>query len=175
MNNKLHNWLLSQSLSNRSFLNRTNSWFAKVILPKRYSTIMMFPFVFSKNTELSLSTLRHENVHRQQYIECSFIGILLATFLHVLNSALHVVAMSTSMLLYLALPVAMFYILYGSEYVIRMIVNAVLRQHLSNYAIYRSVSLEQDAYTNQYWPGNVYKREPYEWFKYLFNNASIIN
>lgn len=175
MNNKLHNWLLSQSLSNGSFLNRTNSWFAKVILPKRYSTIMMFPFVFSKLPELSLSTLRHENVHRQQYIECAFIGILLATFLHVLNCGLHIVCTSASMLLYAVLPVTMFYILYGSEYVIRMIVNAVLRQHLSNYAIYRSVSLEQDAYTNQYWPGNVYKREPYEWFKYLFNNASIIN
>lgn len=175
MNNKLRTWVLSQCLSSGSILNRTNSSFAKLILPKRYSTIMLFLFVFSKLDTLSLSTLRHENVHRQQYIECAFIGILLATFLHIMNYSLHITALSISMLLYALLPTTMFYILYGSEYVIRMIVNAVLRQHLSNYAIYRSVSLEQDAYTNQYWPGNMYKREPYEWFKYLFNNASIIN
>lgn len=63
----------------------------------------------------------------------------------------------------LELLFVLFYILYGLEWIIRLV---VYRDRMSAYI---NISFEQEAYRNQYDPRYLDNRRHFAWLKYMFN------
>lgn len=124
-----------------------NNLLAKLLLFSGYSTIMLFGFVLTKLNELKPSTLRHENIHRRQYLECTVIALPIALLLGWL----------VSWWFLLLIPV-FYYLTYVGEWLIRLFMpgNA-----------YRNISFEKEAYQNQNYPGYLDGRRRMEWVRYI--------
>lgn len=123
-----------------------NNRLAKLLLFSGYTTIMLFGFILTKLNTLPPSTLRHENIHRRQYLECTVVSLPLAMFLYWLVSWW-----------FLLLVPVFYYILYISEWLVRLFRpgNA-----------YRYISFEREAYWNQNDPGYLGERKWFAWMKY---------
>lgn len=105
-----------------------------------FSYMNLFGTLFTRKTSLSIkrSTLNHESIHTEQYKDLLYIFFL---------------------------------ILYGIEWIIKIPFSWFYKQP-ANYRItkiaYRSISLEQEAYYNQYDFKYLEKRKRYNWIKYIF-------
>lgn len=123
-----------------------NNRLAKLLLFSGYNTIMLFGFILTKLNELKPSTLRHENIHRRQYMECMILALPVALFLGWLVSWW-----------FLLLVPVFYYLLYVGEWLIRLFMpgNA-----------YRNISFEREAYQNQNNPGYLGERRLFVWMKY---------
>lgn len=124
-----------------------NNSLAKLLLFSGYSTIMLFGFILTKLNELKPSTIRHENIHRRQYLECTVIALPIAGLLCWL----------VSWWFLLLIPV-FYYLLYIGEWLIRLFMpgNA-----------YRNISFEREAYANQNYLNYLDERKWFAWCTYL--------
>ena len=123
-----------------------NNWIAKLILFSGYSTIMLFGFILTKLNELKPSTVRHENIHQRQYVECMTLSLPVALLL-----GWHV-----SWWFLLLVPV-FYYILYVGEWLVRLLMPG---------DAYRNISFEKEAYQNQNNPGYLSERRRFAWFRH---------
>ena len=123
-----------------------NNRLAKLLLFSGYNTIMLFGFILTKLNELKPSTVRLENIHRRQYMECMILALPVALFLGWLVSWW-----------FLLLVPVFYYLLYVGEWLIRLFMpgNA-----------YRNISFEREAYQNQNNPGYLGERRLFVWMKY---------
>ena len=100
----------------------------------------LFGTLFTRKTSLSMkrSTLNHESIHTEQYKDLLYVFFL---------------------------------ILYGIEWLIKIPFSWFYKQP-ANYRVtkvaYRSISLEQEAYYNQYDFNYLENRKRYNWIKYIF-------
>lgn len=100
----------------------------------------LFGTLFTRKTSLSMkrSTLNHESIHTEQYKDLLYVFFL---------------------------------ILYRIEWLIKIPFSWFYKQP-ANYKItkiaYRSISLEQEAYYNQYDFNYLENRKRYNWIKYIF-------
>lgn len=112
----------------------------KLIPFKGFRAMFLFGFLFAKS--LGRYTVKHESIHRDQWLEM----MLLFSPIIFINWWLA-----------LALP-CMFYVWYGIEWFIR-------RVFLKDKHAYKNLFFEKDAYTWQAMPN---KRKPYHWVKLIF-------
>lgn len=105
-----------------------------------FSYMNLFGTLFTRKTSLSMkrSTLNHESIHTEQYKDLLYVFFL---------------------------------ILYGIEWLIKIPFSWFYKQP-ANYRVtkvaYRSISLEQEAYYNQYDFNYLENRKRYNWIKYIF-------
>lgn len=102
-----------------------------------FSTIMLFGAVFTEKESLNGKVLKHEETHCRQYVDCFAMGLSLAVLLMFLLFAVGV--SSWNMLWLLTLPVLLFYVIYGIEYVINL-----FRGYSSKEA-YKNIGFEKQA------------------------------
>lgn len=114
-----------------------NSKFADLILAKGYIAITLFGMVFTTKSELSERTLVHEGVHCSQQQDCIGLGLALALATFFICAGLN--AVGSWMWSLLALPVALFYIIYGAEWLFWLFVKG------NTHDAYRSISFERQA------------------------------
>lgn len=140
-----------------------NSLLAKVILPKGFSTITLFGLIFTKYTKDQMSdrTIAHEKVHVDQYVEIRnvtlFLSMIITTihFNHGGNLMWYPVSITLSY--------CMFYILYVSEWIIKLIVWRLFNKK-KGYAMrsaYYSISFEKEAYHYQNYPEQILHGDNY--------------
>lgn len=122
-----------------------NSRLAKLILFSGYSTIMLFGFILTKLNTLPTTTLRHENIHRRQYVECMVLSLPVALPLCWLVSWW-----------FLLLIPMFYYILYIGEWMARLFMSG---------NAYRNISFEREAYQNQNNPGYLSERRRWAWIR----------
>lgn len=118
-----------------------NSRIAKIItfLPN-FSTIMLFGAVFTESQyPLSENTKEHEFCHCRQYCDMFNLGIYLAIFIFLIFAAFEI--FSLWLLLLVCIPLFLYYICYGAEYVYYLITERKGSDHA-----YESVSFERHAY-----------------------------
>ncbi|WP_055448067.1 hypothetical protein [Lacinutrix mariniflava] len=103
---------------------------SKYIVPKGYTGITIFPFVFLKDKSLksNMVLINHEKIHLRQQLEL------------------------------LILP---FYIIYGIEFLVRLI------QYRNWYTAYINISFERESYRNQANFSYLKNRKVWSFLKYL--------
>ena len=103
---------------------------SKYIVPKGYTGITIFPFVFLKSKQLKGNQIliNHEKIHLKQQLELIIIP---------------------------------FYIVYGIEFLIRLI------QYKNWHKAYLNISFEREAYTNQSNLNYLKQRSFWRFLKYL--------
>lgn len=124
-----------------------NNPIAKLILFSGYNTIMLFGFILTKLNELKPSTVRHENIHRRQYLECMILALPVALMLGWL----------VSWWFLLVIPV-FYYLLYVGEWLVRLFMPG---------DAYRNISFEKEAYQNQNNPGYLSERKWMAWIRLI--------
>lgn len=102
-----------------------------------FKTIMLFGAVFTEEEALSMRVEFHEQSHVEQYKTMFSLGAALAVIIMFVNFAFD--SYGWWMLSLLALPVFLYYIWYGIEYFIRILITRD-----SNEA-YRQIAFEQEA------------------------------
>jgi hypothetical protein len=124
---------------------------------EEYLAMTIFPFIFARD-ELSEIDINHEHIHGHQQIEMT-----LASFFAILIT---IVAFDWSAWwVLLSLPV--FYVWYGIEYIVRFIMYSKQKE------AYRNISFEQEAYLHEGDLTYLKRREPFSWFKYMFQKTYI--
>ena len=139
-----------------------NSKLANLLLADGYAAIMLFGLIFVKGTNLSQSQLEHEKVHQGQFMDCFSVGLIFAIITMFVLLTFDIV--SWWMLLLSLIPIGLFYVLYGIEWLTRFI------QLQDSSQAYLQVSFEREAYDLQ----DEYKkpcaerrsRHSFSWFKY---------
>lgn len=116
-----------------------NSWVAKGLLYfSRCHTIMLFGFVFSKQTkeEMTQATVNHECVHARQWAEVT-----------ALSGSLLMIAVLAAGISpwWVLLSAAVYYLWYVVEWVLRSMVYSVLDDECSPTDPYRNISFEREA------------------------------
>lgn len=124
-----------------------NNPIAKLILFSGYSTIMLFGFILTKLDYLKPSTVRHENIHQRQYVECMILALPVALMLGWL----------VSWWFLLVIPV-FYYLLYVGEWLVRLFMPG---------DAYRNISFEREAYQNQNNPGYLSERKWMAWIRLI--------
>lgn len=118
-----------------------------------YKTIMLFGYVFTEKNSLVKYEKVHELIHCLQFRDCMYIGMLLTVILMVLFFPfIHYYG-----LLFILIPIFLFYAIYGIEYLIR-------RCKLNHRDAYRSISFEKQAIEL----GHLYENSEETWFPYTF-------
>lgn len=122
-----------------------NNPIAKMILFSGYSTIMLFGFILTKLSELKPSTVRHENIHQRQYMECMVLALPVSLLL----------GWFVSWCFLLLIPV-LYYILYVGEWLVRILIPG---------DAYWNISFEKEAYQNQNNIGYLNERKWMAWIR----------
>ena len=144
-----------------------NNSIAKLILWKGFSTIMLFGFVLTKKSkkEMSAASIRHEQIHQYQYVECMIVGLLLALFPTICCSAW-----------WISIVPFFYYIIYLSEWLFNIILECIKNDYNSfqdtNTAAYYAISMEQEAYENQSKESYLQNRRWFAWLSAL--GATVI-
>ena len=93
-----------------------NSKLAKVLtFMEGFSTMMFFGIVLTERSKLSKKTLKHEETHVHQYQDCVGLGLAIAIASIFILFAFEVE--SWWMLLLILIPLLIYYVIYGIEYV----------------------------------------------------------
>ncbi|WP_299889406.1 hypothetical protein [uncultured Lacinutrix sp.] len=105
---------------------------SKYIVPKGYTGITIFPFVFLRNKALKADVVlvNHEKIHLRQQLE---------------------------------LFIFPFYMFYGIEFLIRLVI------YKNWYMAYRNISFEREAYRNQCNLNYIKSRPYWGFYSYMFN------
>lgn len=140
-----------------------NSRFAKSLLKKDFSAVMICGFVFFKEASVERSEIEHERIHQQQYLSFVWVGLFLVSI--VVLFLLAVGIKNWWMLLFALFPFLLFYLYYIVEYLFR------LAKYNDKFKAYRMISLEQEAYDlqNEYKKTFLQKRrwKPFSFLKYI--------
>ena len=116
-----------------------NSKIAKLVtFLADFATIMLFGAVFTEHSELSSRTKYHEAVHVEQYQTLFTAGLALAVGIMFTCFAFDIY--DWWMLALVAIPVFLYYVWYGIEYLIRLIM------YRDADKAYRMIAFEQEAY-----------------------------
>lgn len=116
-----------------------NSKIAKIVtFLADFATVMLFGAVFTELPELSIRSKYHEAVHVEQYQTCFSAGLALAVSIMFTCFAFN--AFGWWMLSLILIPILLYYIMYGIEFVIRLI------QYQDRDKAYRMIAFEQEAY-----------------------------
>lgn len=92
-----------------------NSRLAKLLtFMEGFSTMMLFGAVVTEKDALSVKSLKHEETHSKQYTDCFGLGLGIGIILMFILFAFEI--QSWWMLLLIAIPVFLYYVLYGVEY-----------------------------------------------------------
>ena len=132
-----------------------DSWIAKHLLFKNYSTITLAAWVctrYKNKDEMPQRVRNHESVHARQWCECMLAsGVIIWALMLILNISPW----------WLALSFLMFYIFYVLEWLIKLCFYGA--------KAYSHISFEREAY--QYAGYEVYLsiRKRYRWFDLLTN------
>ena len=139
-------------------MNIFNSILAKMFLPKGYSAITLGFISLYKNPSQKVSkrTINHENIHKAQYVEMFFLSLPISLLLIVCNFSI----------LFILLPLFSFYIWYLIEYFISRVIRLILKKR-DQIESYKSISFEEEAYTNDKNLDYLIKRNPFSWLSYL--------
>ena len=135
-----------------------NSIFAKIFLPKSYSTITLGCFIFIKYqkdfVETNPKLINHENIHVNQWIEHTILSFWIITLLLFLD--IFITDKLNAKILYLyIIPIFTFYIMYIFEFIVNYFYyifnsnNKVYKQKSIWYNAYKKISFEQEAYINE--------------------------
>lgn len=117
-----------------------------------YTTINIFGILFTKYKEMVERVKNHESIHTEQIKELACVGIILSLLLILLfNMPFWIIIFGVSL----------FYIWYGIEYVF------VRFLHKKQNNAYHDISLEEEAYNNQYNFNYLKTRKHFNWFKYI--------
>ena len=93
-----------------------NSKLAKLLtFMEGYSTMMFFGVIITEKNVLSDKTLKHEETHVKQYVDCLGLGLFSGIVLMVIFLALGIHDCWAITLL-LAIPILLYYVTYGTEY-----------------------------------------------------------
>lgn len=112
----------------------------KILPPSGFKALTIGPFIFiKKDSTLSGEDINHEAIHWEQYKETLIIG---------------------------------FFLIYGLEFIIKFCIPSLTKNFSKpgrSYfkRVYRSLSLEQEAYTNEENSDYINHRKHYAWIKYL--------
>lgn len=119
-----------------------NSKIAKVVtFLANFATIMLFGAVFTEHSDLSERTKCHEATHVEQYQTLFMTGLALAVSIMFTCFAFNVVGWW--MLSLITLPVFLYYLWYGIEFLVLLI------KYRNRDKAYRMIAFEQEAYTLQ--------------------------
>lgn len=102
-----------------------------------FKTIMLFGVIFTEHESLDEYVKTHEQTHVRQYNDCATVGACLALFWMFILFSMGV--QSWWMLLLLLIPVLLFYIWYGIEFLVRWIITRDREQ------AYEDISFERHA------------------------------
>ena len=116
-----------------------NSKIAKLVtFLAGYATIMLFGAVFTELPELPSRTKYHEDAHVEQYQTLFGSGLALAVSIMFVCFAFNVYGWW--MLSLIAIPIFLYYVWYGIEYAVRLIM------YRNSDKAYRMIVFEQEAY-----------------------------
>lgn len=142
-----------------------NSKIAKAItFLKGFATIMLFGFILTEHSKLPKSTLAHEAVHQEQYRTCFMLGLAI--------SALMLFWVQSWWLLFISIPVLLYYAWYLMEYCIRFFICLFQTKdiHKANDKAYKEIAFEQEAYNLQFEYLKPFQEQracySFSWFKY---------
>lgn len=107
-----------------------------------FATIMLFGAVFTEHKELTKTSLAHESVHVSQYQTLFMLGLSIAFggFFACLGFDVY----GWWMLSLILIPILLYYVYYGIEFLIRLII------YRDRDKAYRMIAFEQEAYDLQY-------------------------
>lgn len=147
-----------------------NSKIAKIVtFLANFATVMLFGAVFTEHYELSARSKYHEAVHVEQYQTCFSAGLALAVSIMFTCFAFN--AVGWWMLSLILIPILLYYIMHGIEFVIRLI------QYRDRDKAYRMISFEREAYDleNEYLkPCNERRTaSSFSWIRY-YKKAQIL-
>lgn len=115
-----------------------NSKIAKIItFIGGFKTITLFGMCFTEKDSLTPKTIEHETAHSKQYFDCVNIGLYLDIILFFI--IIGNVGPTWNLLYLLLIPLLLFYILYGVEFLIKWI------KYKNNIEAYRNISFEKHA------------------------------
>lgn len=136
-----------------------NHRLAKLILFSGYHTIMLFGFILTKLSKLTPSTVRHEETHQRQYVECMILSLSVALPLCWFVSWWFILFIPT-----------FYYLLYLDEWLVSFAYHLVAdwKKGLTeiNHMAYKSISFEREAKMNQESKYYLNERKPFAWFRY---------
>lgn len=134
-----------------------------------FATIMLFGAVFSEHKELTKTTLAHEAVHVTQYQTLFSLGLFFAVGMMFACFAFDI--RSWWMLSLILIPILLYYVYYGIEYLIRLII------YRDRDRAYRMIAFEQEAYDlQQEWVKPCTERRSacsFSFFKYYRNSNQL--
>lgn len=139
---------------------RYNSWIARNLLFKGYQTITLAAWVCTRcknKDEMSQKSRNHECTHARQWVECMIAsGVIIWALVLFANISAW----------WFALAFLSFYIMYGLEYLIKLI------RYRNFSKAYKSISFEREAYSceddNNYLENGDY----FEWIKYILKKKN---
>lgn len=82
---------------------------------KGFSTMMFFGVVITEENALSDKTLKHEETHVKQYVDCFGLGIFVGIILMLVLLTLGI-HNNLEVGLLLTIPILLYYVIYGTEY-----------------------------------------------------------
>lgn len=106
-----------------------------------FATIMLFGAVFTEHKELTKTTLTHEAVHVTQYQTLFTLGLSIAVGIMFICFGFDYYGWW--MLSLIAIPIFLYYIYYGIEFLIQLII------HRDRDKAYRMIAFEKEAYDLQ--------------------------
>ena len=111
---------------------------------KDFSTIMLFGAIFTEHASLSQKIKTHEATHVEQYQTCFTTGLAIAIGIMFICFAFN--HYGWWMLALLTIPIFLYYVWYGIEFLIRLIA------YRNADKAYRRIAFEQEAYSleNEY-------------------------
>lgn len=123
------------------------------IIPfKGKKALTLWPFIFArKEARINEVTINHEQIHGRQQVELLMVGFVIAILL---------VLVGLGWWSILALP--LFFWLYLLEWLLGLI------RFGNSKKAYRSISFEQEAYTNENNMHYLHERRWFAWIDYLF-------
>lgn len=114
-----------------------DSKLAHFILLRGYMAIMLFGMVFTRRKSLSGNVLKHEETHVWQYWDCFFLGLAISIMMMFVLFSFGV--QNLWMLLLALIPLSLFYVFYGAEYLYHRL------RGLNHNSAYHNISFERQA------------------------------
>lgn len=124
----------------------TDSKLAKWLLFPSYHTITLGCFIFTKKSELSEKTKRHETIHMMQWMEVTIAALIVLGLLSWLISPY-----------WMAVSPLVYYVWYVVEWLVRLPFGKA----------YRNISFEREAFANDDDVEYIVNRELFNFVKYV--------
>lgn len=125
-----------------------NNWFPF----GSYKILNLFGFLFSKDNTLDEIDINHEAIHTEQIKELALVGLLLVLLIDII--------FNVPLWCYL-FGISLFYIWYGIEYIF------VRFFHKKQNDGYHDVSLEEEAYINEFDLNYLDNRKHFNWISFI--------